>query len=179
MIENRRAAPLRTELEGGSHRSSDAGSCEGVCRYTDDFRRGNRTGIRHLAGLYAPGGFAGKLGTLAGKDADGGFAGKLERSVVPSRSVASLGNWEPSMEARALDGAAPRGRAAAWARVSPEAGTLGGKDAVGGFAAGEGFIEKLGAVVGDACGEKVALPRRGGIGAAAQGIERLRELRRA
>ena len=77
VIENRRAAPLRMELEGGSHRSSDAGSYEGVCRYTDDFRRGNQAGIRRLAGLYAPGGFAGKLGTLAGKDADGGFAGKL------------------------------------------------------------------------------------------------------
>ena len=58
-------------------------------------------------------------------------------------------------------------------------GTLGGEDAVGGFAAGEGFIEKLGAVVGNARGEKVALPRRGGVGAAAQGIERLRKLRRA
>ena len=77
LIENRRAAPLRIKLEGGSRRSSDAGSCEGVRRYTVDFRRGNRAGIRHLAGLYAPGGFAGKLGTLAGKDADGGFAGKL------------------------------------------------------------------------------------------------------
>ena len=58
-------------------------------------------------------------------------------------------------------------------------GTLGGKEAVGGFAAGEGFIEKLGAVVGDVRGEKVALPRRGRVGAAAQGNERLRELRRA
>ena len=77
LIENRRAAPLRMELEGGSRRSSDAGSCEGVRRYTVDFRRGNRAGIRRLAGLYARGGFAGKLGTLAGKDADGGFAGKL------------------------------------------------------------------------------------------------------
>ena len=77
LIENRRAAPLRIKLEGGSRRSSDAGSCEGVCRYTVDFRRGNRAGIRHLAGLYAPGGFAGKLGTLGSFVADGGFAGKL------------------------------------------------------------------------------------------------------
>ena len=101
---------------------------------------------------------------FGGSVADGGFAEKP--GTVDGRACAA-----GSRAARVVSSLG--------AGFTGKLGTLGGEDAVGGFAAGEGFIEKLGAVVGDARGEKVALPRRGGVGAAAQEIERLRELRRA